>query len=898
MIKRGAVSNLLFGLVFGLLLSLGGIITLPGAEAACCMYLHSTCLGDGGAANLGHMCNDPSLQASITDTYPMGTCQGSAGPCVSPLPYNGAVCSSDSQCQSRCCRSGTCGETLYFYQDADRDGKTGMTRTSTPACRVSGQYWAARQDNDCDDRDNSIYPGAPDLCDSKDNNCDGTVDNGCAQPNRVPSISSVSFNGRIAGQPTTISVQASDPDGDLLQFTYQFEHMQEGARSTVSIVTSSSSRAFTWVAPGTYPVSVSANDPPGGTASWSGSVTIESAGVCSEGQTKCITSGSGTTPGTVQTCSSGRWGTTQSCGFKPSCWISGGSYYCQQTAKLCENNQCQTPSDSDQQSNSRSIFTYCGYYVSSGQTNCKTSCTSNADCVAWAQCRRSSCISEESNCDDGSDNNRDGTIDCLDPTCNQRSCGIGAICQNSACRKLDKQQCASTAECIIGRECKSAWPGSEKFCVAASSCAFSDLYDSGRASPASIGNLGYRCAKRADTSKNDFGTCTNGVWDIGSCSAGEICTDNEPRCRRSSQQCRPEACSGYVNNCDSTGNNGCSSCTRTNSDYNMCGLNQPVSCGSEGSCDDGLDNDCDGNADCADSDCTDDCRNIDTDGDGLTDYRERQAGTNINLRDTDGDGLNDGLEVDTYYTNPLDSDTDDDGVSDGEEVRRGTDPTDTNNWNPQTENCNDRIDNDEDSRIDCQDADCPSTAGTCFLPTCSPTTFQWTAVSRCAGTRESCGCLSCENVNNIPGTVSFCDPNDLTKTFRTDRRGFCENNVIRYSPFRASTNCASNERCRDGACVPVVTDARQSLQYDTDGDGTPDATDRGPNGADYSRDADNDGVMDGRFGGSDSYICVKSRQTECCDLQGSVDEDCDGEINEGCDRDRDGWIDANAEVCQ
>ena len=46
----------------------------------------------------------------------------------------------------------------YFYRDEDMDGFTTFT--------------------DCDDQDASIYPGADELCDNKDNDCNGAVDDG------------------------------------------------------------------------------------------------------------------------------------------------------------------------------------------------------------------------------------------------------------------------------------------------------------------------------------------------------------------------------------------------------------------------------------------------------------------------------------------------------------------------------------------------------------------------------------------------------------------------------------------------------------------------------------------------------------------------------------------------
>jgi Putative metal-binding motif/Secretion system C-terminal sorting domain len=49
----------------------------------------------------------------------------------------------------------------YFYNDQDQDG-----------------FYTFE---DCDDTDNTIYPGAPELCDAKDNDCNNVVDEGLVQ---------------------------------------------------------------------------------------------------------------------------------------------------------------------------------------------------------------------------------------------------------------------------------------------------------------------------------------------------------------------------------------------------------------------------------------------------------------------------------------------------------------------------------------------------------------------------------------------------------------------------------------------------------------------------------------------------------------------------------------------
>ena len=67
------------------------------------------------------------------------------------------------------------GATVTLYLDADEDG-FGNADISTEACTQLEGYVLVG--SDCDDTNSDSYPGASEVCDGEDNNCQGAVDEG------------------------------------------------------------------------------------------------------------------------------------------------------------------------------------------------------------------------------------------------------------------------------------------------------------------------------------------------------------------------------------------------------------------------------------------------------------------------------------------------------------------------------------------------------------------------------------------------------------------------------------------------------------------------------------------------------------------------------------------------
>ena len=178
----------------------------PAAADARDWYQDSDSDGDGNAANSIHSCYaDPGYVATSTD------CND-----ADPFIFVGAdeLCDGvDNDCNV------TIDDTyaldaIVWYRDADADER-GDINSTVRSC--SNPFGYIADATDCDDTRNFVYPGATELCDGLDNNCNGDIDEDAAADARTwyrdndrDGYGETAATARACAQPTGYSGASGD----------------------------------------------------------------------------------------------------------------------------------------------------------------------------------------------------------------------------------------------------------------------------------------------------------------------------------------------------------------------------------------------------------------------------------------------------------------------------------------------------------------------------------------------------------------------------------------------------------------------------------------------------------------------------------------------------------------
>ena len=109
------------------------------------------------------------------------TCPQGGGDCDDKVkatnPGAGEICDGkDNNCNSVIDEGPGAGCTDWYY-DGDQDGY-GTAANKLCLCKSSGLY-TTKKAGDCKDDSPQTYPGATEICDGNDNDCDSSVDEGC-----------------------------------------------------------------------------------------------------------------------------------------------------------------------------------------------------------------------------------------------------------------------------------------------------------------------------------------------------------------------------------------------------------------------------------------------------------------------------------------------------------------------------------------------------------------------------------------------------------------------------------------------------------------------------------------------------------------------------------------------
>jgi Putative metal-binding motif len=102
-----------------------------------------------------------------------------------------------------------CSGTVY-YRDYDGDGVGSTASGTIKSCSVPMYY--ATTDGDCDENDERVFPGAPERCNKRDDNCDGQADEGLVNATTWPDSDKDGYGDKNGASQTGCSDQPRAPN--------------------------------------------------------------------------------------------------------------------------------------------------------------------------------------------------------------------------------------------------------------------------------------------------------------------------------------------------------------------------------------------------------------------------------------------------------------------------------------------------------------------------------------------------------------------------------------------------------------------------------------------------------------------------------------------------------------
>lgn len=99
------------------------------------------------------------------------------------------------------------GLTVTYYVDADDDSYGSSQDAGTPFCSDPGQGYSTNN-GDCNDANASINPLATEVCNSIDDNCNGSVDDGLVLVTYY-----LDADGDTYGNPNIVTIACAQPNG-------------------------------------------------------------------------------------------------------------------------------------------------------------------------------------------------------------------------------------------------------------------------------------------------------------------------------------------------------------------------------------------------------------------------------------------------------------------------------------------------------------------------------------------------------------------------------------------------------------------------------------------------------------------------------------------------------------